>query len=90
MVAKALGDGVASREELTGRVAALIGRLSEAGAVLKLPPQGLAVTVEEGLAPLIRRGLVTEGLQPVAAERALVAFYAASVPDGNVAASPQT
>jgi glycerol-3-phosphate O-acyltransferase len=81
LVARALGEGAASREELTGRVEALIARLTAAGAVLKLPPQGLAVTVEEGLTPLIRRGLVTEGLQPVAQERALLAFYAASVPE---------
>jgi glycerol-3-phosphate O-acyltransferase len=80
-VARALGEGAVSREELSARVEGLIARLAEAGAVLKLPPQGLAVTVEEGLAPLIRRGLVTEGLQPVARERALLAFYAASVPE---------
>jgi glycerol-3-phosphate O-acyltransferase len=59
----------------------LVQRLQAAGAVLKLPPQGLAATLEEGLAPLIRRGLVTEALQPVPAERDLLAFYAASVPD---------
>ena len=81
LVARALGEGAASREELTARVEGLIARLTEAGAVLKLPPQGLGVTVEEGLTLLIRRGLVTEGLQPVSDERALLAFYAASVPD---------
>jgi glycerol-3-phosphate O-acyltransferase len=82
LVARALGEGVASRDELSGRVEGLIARLAAAGAVLKLPPQGLAATVEEGLTPLIRRGMVTEGLQPVASERALLAFYAASVPEG--------
>jgi glycerol-3-phosphate O-acyltransferase len=81
LVAHALGDGASSREELTARVEGLIARLAEAGAVLKLPPQGLAVTVEEGLTPLIRRGLVTDGLQPVVSERGLLAFYAASVPE---------
>lgn len=81
LVAKALGEGAASREELTGRVEGLIARLTAAGAVLKLPPQGLEVTVEEGLTPLMRRGLVTYGLQPVASEQALLAFYAASVPN---------
>jgi glycerol-3-phosphate O-acyltransferase len=81
LVARALGEGAASREELVARVENLIGRLAAAGAVQKLPPQGLAATVEEGLTPLIRRGLVTEDLQPVAAERALLAFYAASVPE---------
>lgn len=81
LVAKALGDGVASRDELLARVAALVERLKAAGAVLKLPPQGLAVTLDEGLTPLVKRGLVTEGLQPVASNQALLAFYAASVPE---------
>ena len=90
LVAKALGEGTASRDELLARVEALVGGLTAAGAVLKLPPQGLGAALDEGLAPLIRRGLVSEGLQPVAAERALLAFYAASVPDIGVAATPQT
>jgi glycerol-3-phosphate O-acyltransferase len=81
LVAKALGDGAASREELAARVSGLIERLELAGAVLKLPPQGLAVVLEEGLEPLIRRGVVDAALQPVPAERALLAFYAASVPE---------
>lgn len=81
LVAKALGDGVSDREELRQRIETLVGRLTAAGAVLKLPPQGLAVTLEEGLTPLIKRRLVTEGLQPAAGERALLAFYAASVPE---------
>jgi glycerol-3-phosphate O-acyltransferase len=81
LVAKALGDGAASREELAARVEALVSRLKDAGAVLKLPPQGLVAALEEGLAPLVQRGLVTAALQPVAAERALLRFYAASVPE---------
>ena len=81
LVAKALGDGAATREELLGRVEVLVERLKLAGAVLKLPPQGIPAALDEGLAPLIRRGLVTEALQPVAAERALLDFYAASVPE---------
>jgi glycerol-3-phosphate O-acyltransferase len=48
---------------------------------LKLPPQGLTAALEEGLAPLVQRGIVTAALQPVAAERALLQFYAASVPE---------
>ncbi|MFM7445913.1 MAG: 1-acyl-sn-glycerol-3-phosphate acyltransferase [Tabrizicola sp.] len=36
LVARALGDGAASREDLTARVEALIARLQAAGAVLKL------------------------------------------------------
>jgi glycerol-3-phosphate O-acyltransferase len=81
LVAKALGDGAASRDDLLARVEALVDRLNAVGAVLKLPPQGLAVTLEEGLTPLVKRGLVTEGLQPVAGNQALLAFYAASVPE---------
>jgi glycerol-3-phosphate O-acyltransferase len=81
LVARALGEGVASRAELAARVEALIGQLQAAGAVLKLPPQGLEAVLDEGLTPLQRRGLVNAALQPVAEERALLAFYAASVPD---------
>ncbi|MBN8630546.1 MAG: 1-acyl-sn-glycerol-3-phosphate acyltransferase [Rhodobacterales bacterium] len=81
LVAKALGDGVASREDLLARVEALIARLDAAKAVLKLPPQGAAAALDEGLAPLILRGLVSADLKPVTAERALLDFYAASVPD---------
>ena len=82
LVAAALGEGAESREVLLARMKAMAERLAAAGAVLKLPPQGMAQALEEGLAPLIGRGLVTAELQPVAAERALLAFYAASVPAG--------
>ncbi len=82
LVAAALGEGAANRDELLARVQALVARLEAAGAVLKLPPQGMERTLEEGLAPLVARGLVTRELQPVAAEKALLAFYAASVPKG--------
>ncbi|MBA3911466.1 MAG: glycerol-3-phosphate acyltransferase [Rhodobacter sp.] len=81
LVARALGEGAASRAELSARVEDLIGRLQVAGAVLKLPPRGIAAVLDEGLGPLIARGMVTGGLQPVAAERRLLDFYAASVPD---------
>jgi glycerol-3-phosphate O-acyltransferase len=77
LVAQALGQGAGSRAELADRVTALIDRLTLAGAVLKLPPTGVEAVLDEGLGPLIARGLVTEGLQPVAAEAALLAFYAA-------------
>jgi glycerol-3-phosphate O-acyltransferase len=80
LVAAALGEGAASREELRGRVDALVARLTLAGAVLKLPPQGVGAALAEGLDPLIARGLVTEDLQPVAGQSAVLAFYAASVP----------
>jgi glycerol-3-phosphate O-acyltransferase len=81
LVARALGEGATSREELQGRVEALVARLTAAGAVLKLPPQGVDAVLDEGLAPLIARGLVSEGLQPIALERRLLAFYAAAIPE---------
>jgi glycerol-3-phosphate O-acyltransferase len=88
LVAAALGDGAASRDELRLRVEALIGRLVASGAVLKLPPQGIEATLDEGLKPLIARGLVTADLHPVVSEQAVLRFYAASVPVD--AATPQT
>jgi hypothetical protein len=87
LVAKALGEGAASREELAGRVEALIAELAAHGAELNLPTVGMDAILAEGLAPLIKRGLVTEGLQPVAKERDLLDFYAAAVPE--LAALPQ-
>jgi glycerol-3-phosphate O-acyltransferase len=80
LVARALGDGAGSRDELGQRIDALVGRLQARGAVLKLPPQGTAAILAEGLDPLIARGLVTEALQPVPEERRLLSFYAAAVP----------
>jgi glycerol-3-phosphate O-acyltransferase len=81
LVARALGTGAASREELRTRVEALVARLAAAGSVLKLPPQGIDAALAEGLGQLIARGLVTDGLQPVAGEGEVLAFYAASVPE---------
>lgn len=90
LVARALGEGASSREELGERVEAMIAGLQAAGAVLKLPPPGGGSILNEGLEPLIRRGLVTADLKPVPKERPLLDFYAASVPVGSVAAPPQT
>lgn len=79
LVAAALGQGAASRNDLLMRVQALTGRLAAAGAVMHLP-EDPAAALEEGLAPLIARGVVTSDLQPVPSGAALLAFYAASVP----------
>lgn len=79
LVAAALGQGAAGRGELLGRVQALTARLQAAGAVMQLPA-GAEAALEEGLAPLLARGLVTPDLQPVPAAADLLAFYAASVP----------
>lgn len=90
LVARALGDGAESLAVLEARIAALVGRLTAAGAVLKLPPEGMAAVLEQGLEPLRRRGLVDARLQPVTRQRPLLAFYAAAVPDLGDAAPPQT
>jgi glycerol-3-phosphate O-acyltransferase len=89
LVARALADGAASRKELEGRLAALIAGLEAAGAVLNLPQGGLEEIMAEGLEPLIRRGLISEGLQPVTKGKALLDFYANAVPD-PAAATRQT
>lgn len=80
LVAAALGKGVADRAALLARMQAMAARLEAAGAVLKLPPQGMERALDEGLAPLIARGLVGQDLQPVPGEAALLAFYARAVP----------
>jgi glycerol-3-phosphate O-acyltransferase len=81
LVARALEEGAASREELAGRLAGLVARLQEAGAVLDLPAGGPEALLREGLTPLVERGLVGEPYRPAGKERALLAFYANSVPE---------
>jgi glycerol-3-phosphate O-acyltransferase len=78
LVAEALGQGAASRDELVGRIEGLIERLKAAGAALKLPTT-IDGVLQEGLDPLIKRGLVSKDLQPVSEEADLLAFYAASL-----------
>lgn len=89
LVAAALGKGAESRAALAMRVQALIEQLTDAGAVLKLPPQGLQTVLDEGLGPLQARGIVTDDLQVAPGEAEVLAFYAASVPAG-ISAMRQT
>jgi len=86
LVAAALSGGAGPLE---ARVADLAAQLQVLGAVLKLPPQGLAQTVAEGLEPLVARGIVTADgvVRPEGA--ALLAFYAAPVLQ-RLAATRQT
>jgi len=83
LIAAALAQGPASRAELAERIAALAVRLVAEGAILQLAPQGMARTLDEGLAPLIGRGIVTEGpggtLTPAGDGARLLQFYAAPV-----------
>ncbi|NEY90930.1 1-acyl-sn-glycerol-3-phosphate acyltransferase [Tabrizicola oligotrophica] len=79
LVAAALESQPADRAALADRMAALAAALDGAGAVLKLPPQGLAQALDEGLAPLLGRGLVGEDLRPSAGSAPVLAFYAAPI-----------
>lgn len=79
LVAAALQSAPADRAALGLAMTALADRLIAAGAVLKLPPQGLAQALDEGLAPLIGRGLVGQDLRASAGSAPLLAYYAAAV-----------
>ena len=79
LVAAALEAGPSDHSALVAGVGRLVERLKSAGAVLKLPPQGVMQLVDEGLAPLIGRGLIGADLRPTAGSAALLAFYAAPV-----------
>ena len=63
------------RAALALAVAEAQAALGAAGAVLKLPPQGMDAVIREGLEPLIRRGIVGADLVPLAGP--LLEFYAA-------------
>jgi glycerol-3-phosphate O-acyltransferase len=82
LVAAALLGAVVDREGLRQRLDELHAQLTAMDAVLKLPPQGLDRTLNEGLAPLLARGLVVEtaaGLTCVPEASAMLAFYAGPV-----------
>ena len=82
LVAAALLEGAVDRGALMLRLTALQAGLVAVGAVLKLPPQRLDMTLSEGLAPLLARGLVLEteaGLACVPKAAAMLEFYAAPV-----------
>ena len=80
LVAAALRQGPVTRADLPARIDQLIATLQATDAVLRLPPQGMAQILIEGLEPLLARGLVLdrpEGLVQAAPD--IVGFYAASV-----------
>lgn len=79
LVAAALAEGPADRATLLLRMQALSGRLLAHDAVLKIHPDGMERTMDEGLAPLIARGILTPDIQPAPGSDALLAFYAAPV-----------
>ncbi len=91
LVAAVLEGGPVPRPDLAPRMQALADRLVAVGAVLKLPPQGIAAAVDEGLGPLVERGAVADrdGAWQVQ-DGALVGFYAAAVRQRLDAATPQT
>lgn len=79
LVAAALDRAPADRAALLSVMADLAQVLEAQGAVLKLPPQGLGQALDEGLRPLIARGLVGEDLRPRPDAAGLLAFYAAPI-----------
>jgi glycerol-3-phosphate O-acyltransferase len=91
LVAAVLAEGGVARADVEARTEAMVARLAAAGAVVKLPPQGLAATVAEGLAPLVARGIVDADLAPVAGMTAFLDFYAAPVQQAlEISATQQT
>jgi glycerol-3-phosphate O-acyltransferase len=94
LVAAVLAEGGVTRADIEVRTAAMIDRLVAVGAVVKLPPQGVAVTVAEGLSPLVTRGIVDDALAAVPDKAAFLAFYAAPVQqaleNGDPSATQQT
>jgi glycerol-3-phosphate O-acyltransferase len=87
LIAAAIVAG-ATRDGLLIMAGGMADRLTIQGAVLKLPPQGLADAVSEGLRPLVDRGIVDADLAVLRPE--LLAFYAAPVQQVLDAAAPQT
>ena len=79
LVAAALQSQPADRTALADRLSDLVAQLQARGAVLKLPPQGLAQTLDEGLRQLVGRGLVGADLRPRSDAAPVLAFYAAPV-----------
>lgn len=76
LVAAALAEAPATENALRETVQRLVTQLELAGAVLKLPPQGIEAAVAEGLAPLIARGIVLPDLVVAPKGQALLDFYA--------------
>ena len=79
LVAAALTERPADRADLLSTMTRLASALEARGANLKLAPQGMQATLDEGLAMLIARRIVGADLQQAASQSALLQFYAASV-----------
>lgn len=79
LIAAALAEKPDDRAGLAAIVTRLCDQLRAAGAVLKLPPQGIDRVLEEGLAPLLARGLVQGDFQVAPDGQAILDFYAAPV-----------
>jgi glycerol-3-phosphate O-acyltransferase len=80
MAGGAMAGGAVTRADLETRLADLVARLRDLGAVMKLPPNGNLLA--EGLSPLLARGIVVETearLEVDAGKTDLLAFYAAAV-----------
>lgn len=90
LVAAALAEGPVPRKDLQARVSSMVARLQDLGAVVRLPPQDMARTVDQALARLTERGVVTEVqgvIQP--GKPALLEYYAAAVVQRLMAGTEQ-
>jgi glycerol-3-phosphate O-acyltransferase len=79
LVAAALQDAAGGRAGIEARAADLVQQLTALGAELRIAPQGIPATVQEGLSAMLARGLINPDLSPVAAQQPILQFYAASV-----------
>lgn len=79
LVAAALSSVPADRAALLAEMQRLEAALATQGAILKLPPQGVEQAMKEGLAPLLRRGIIGDDLRAVPENAAVLAFYAGPV-----------
>ncbi|MDQ2064747.1 1-acyl-sn-glycerol-3-phosphate acyltransferase [Xinfangfangia sp. CPCC 101601] len=80
LTAAALAQNPASKTQLLQHIEELTQNLEASGAVLHLPQGGAKATLAEGLTQLQTRGLISDRLHPIPGKEALLAFYAASIP----------
>ncbi|MFT7058934.1 MAG: glycerol-3-phosphate O-acyltransferase [Pseudorhodobacter sp.] len=90
LVAAVLCDGPVLRADLPQRIDAMIADLRRANRTMRLPPGDKAL--EDGLAPLIARGIVVDGPRGLCAgpnAELLLQFYAGAVQQGLEAQNSQ-
>lgn len=82
LLAASIVGGAVRRSDLEARVQGMVSRLQALGAILKLPPGGVAAAMAEGLRTLLARGIVVDGADGLVAASdmdRMLNFYAAPV-----------